>query len=231
MKPYSNHPGNSPNRYAAPYKRRQNSGGGFFPILLFYILPFLAVNGLIFFLVTIRPKAQVTISESGDYISSRMELKIKSLLPLQSVEVSLDGVPLESLKKTGSKSYDATLTSNGMLEIKLTSVNKMKAIVYEAVDVLDDTPPTVSDSQIEGGVLSFHLEDSQSGVDFTSITATDENNEDFLPLTVNRITGIVTFQMGEINLTITARDKIGNELHTTFDPQGEGIEEETPEAF
>lgn len=204
--------------------RHDDGRSGFLTVLLFYVLPFIVVNGLIFILVTARPKGEVIINESSDYISTTMELKIKSLLPLKTMELALDGTPIE-VTKTGSKTYTAILTTNGMLEIKLTCFNKMKTILYEQVNVLDDTPPAAKDNVLEDGILSFRLEDSQSGVDFSSISACDEDNPEILPLSIDRSTGLVTFEIKKENLAVTVKDMIGNELHITFTSQGESIEE------
>ena len=139
--------------------------------------------------------------------------------------MTLDGAPVE-LTKTGLKTYSTVLTNNGGLEIKLTSFNKMKTILHEQVNVLDDTPPVIKDKVFEDGVLSFRLEDSQSGVDYSSISGCDDDNQVISPLSIDRSTGRVTFELKKDNFTITAKDKIGNELHRTFTPQGESVEEE-----
>jgi len=160
--------------------RRDNGKSGFLSVLLFYVLPFIVINGIIFLLVTARPKAEITIGESSDFISTTMELKVKSLLPIKTMEVSLDSTPIE-LTKTGGSTYKTTLKNNGTLEVKLTGFNKMKSVSYETVNVLDDTPPAVKDNVLENEILSFRLEDTQSGVDYSSITASDEDNADILP--------------------------------------------------
>lgn len=223
---------NQYNNQIRPNRRKTRSGNrndagknGFLSVLLFYVLPFIVINGLIFFLVTSRPKGDITIGESSDYISTTMELKIKSLLPVNSMEVSLNGSPVE-ITKTGLKSYSAVLKSNGTLTVKLTCFNKMKTVIDEQVDVLDDTPPVIKDKVVENGILSFRLEDSQSGVDYSSISACDEDNQDIAPMSIDRSTGRVTFELIKDNLNITAKDNIGNELHVTITPQGESIEEE-----
>ncbi|MDR1772178.1 MAG: hypothetical protein LBS02_16300 [Hungatella sp.] len=214
------------NRRKTRSGNRNDAGqSGFLSVLLFYVLPFIIVNGLIFFLVTSKPKGEITIGESSDYISTTMELKINSLLPVKGMEVTLDGAPVE-LTKTGLKTYSTVLTNNGGLEIKLTSFNKMKTILHEQVNVLDDTPPVIKDKVFEDGVLSFRLEDSQSGVDYSSISGCDDDNQVISPLSIDRSTGRVTFELKKDNFTITAKDKIGNELHRTFTPQGESVEEE-----
>ena len=223
---------NQYNNQIRPNRRKTRSGNrndagknGFLSVLLFYVLPFIVINGLIFFLVTSRPKGEITIGESSDYISTTMELKIKSLLPVNSMEVSLNGSPVE-ITKTGLKTYSAVLKSNGTLTVKLTCFNKMKTVIDEQVDVLDDTPPVIKDNVVENGILSFRLEDSQSGVDYSSISACDEDNQDIAPMSIDRSTGRVTFELIKDNLNITAKDNIGNELHVTITPQGESIEEE-----
>lgn len=223
------------NQYNRQYNsNRKKSGSGygrnssrseFMTVLLFYVLPFLVVNGLIFILATAKPKAVVAISEENDYITTTMDLKVKSLLPIKKVELALDGVALEPAK-TGSKAYQVQLTSNGMLEIKLTSVNLMKTIVYEQINVLDDTPPTLKDKLIEDGIISFRLEDTQSGVNYSSIVASSEKTPEILPLSIDRSTGLITFEVQNENLSITAKDNIGNELHITVNPNGEDLEED-----
>lgn len=215
-------------RKTSPGSKKGSGRSSFLTVLLFYVLPFLAVNGLIFLLVTSRPKGDVIIGESKDYISTTMELRISSLLPIASMEMTLDGTPVEA-SKTGSKTYTAILTNNGVLEIKMTSLNQMKTTLYEQVNVLDDTPPSMKETRFEEGVLSFFLEDTQSGVDFSSIYASDEDNPDILPLSIDRSTGLVTFEIKKENLTVNAKDKIGNEMHKTFNPQGESIEESEEE--
>ncbi len=214
------------NRRKTRSGNRNDAGkSGFLSVLLFYVLPFIVVNGLIFFLVTSKPKGEITINESSDYISTTMELKIKSLLPVKSIEVTLDGAPIE-MTKTGLKTYSTVLKNNGVLEVKLICFNKMKTVLGDQVDVLDDTPPVIKDRVVENGILSFRLEDSQSGVDYSSISGCDEDNQDIAPLSIDRSTGRVTFELKKDNLNITAKDKIGNELHATITPQGESIEEE-----
>lgn len=218
MNQYNNQSRSNRGTAGSPYRR--NSGkSGFLSVILFYVLPFLVVNGLIFFLVTAKPKGEIVIGESKDYISTTIELKVKSILPLKGIELTLDGTPVE-VTKTGSRTYTTVLTSNGYLEAKLTSFNKMKTVLNEQVDILDDTQPAIKDNVIKDGVLSFRLEDSQSGVDFSSVTVSDESGSQVKPLAIDRSTGLITVEIDKENLTVTAKDMIGNELHATFTPDG-----------
>ncbi len=222
------------NNYSRQNRKKGNSGyrynsgrSDFMTVLLFYIIPFIVVNSLIFVLVTARPKGSVTIGETSDFISTTIELKVKSLLPIKEPILTLDGNPVE-ITKTGSKTYTAVLNSNGSLEVELASINQMRNIFYESINILDDAPPAITDTILEDNVLSFRLEDSQSGIDYSSIYACDEDTPQILPLSIDRSTGIVTFDMQNENLTICAKDLIGNEVRVTINPEGQNVEEEPP---
>lgn len=215
---------------------RQNRGKGgsgyrydsgrsdFMTVLLFYIIPFIVVNALIFLVVTARPKGEITVGETSDYISTTVELKVKSLLPIKEPVLTLDGNAVE-FTKTGSRTYTAVLNSNGVLEVELISLNQMRNIFYEQINILDDTPPTIEDPILEDHILSFRLEDSQSGIDYSSVYACDDDTPEILPLSIDRSTGIVTFEMQNENLTICVKDLTGNEARVPINPNGEPIEE------
>lgn len=224
MNQYNNQP-RSGRRQSGPQYRQDAGKHGFLSVLLFYVLPFILINGLIFFVVTEKPKGDISIGESSDYISTTMELKISSLLPLKSMEVTLDGNPVE-ITKSGSKIYTANLKNNGALEVKLTGFNKMRTVFGEQVNVLDDTPPVIKDKMFKEGILSFRLDDSQSGVDYSSVTAYNEDKPEILPLSIDRSTGLIMFEIKKENLTISAKDKIGNEMHVTYDPKGQSVDDE-----
>ncbi len=197
-------------------------------VLLFYVLPFIVVNTIIFFLVTSIPKGTVTVGETADFQSTVVELHVDSLLPIKAPAATLDSNPIE-LTKTGSRTYTATLTSNGNLTVELEGYNRMKSTIYQVVSVLDDTPPAIQDTKMDDEIISLRFTDSQSGVDFSTVLAYDENEKEILPLTIDRSTGEVTFQLPKTNLTICARDLAGNEVRGTFSPEGEAITEENSE--
>lgn len=198
--------------------RSVSSGQEWLHNLLFYILPFIVINGLIFFLVTTKPECELIIGEDHDYLSTEIKINIKSFLPTKDLAVTLDSEPVE-LVKGKKNSYTATITKNGALEISVKSVNGMAASSYEYIGILDDNPPAVSSSAIEDNMLTFTLEDSQSGVNFDSIYATDSLGITVYPASVDKNTGTVTFPMDEDGLTVFISDMSGNQGQTTFKPQ------------
>jgi hypothetical protein len=217
-------------------RRRKSSDYGydsgrseFATILLFYVLPFIVVNAIIFVLVTSIPKAAVTIGDSKDYISTTMELKVKSLLPIKEPIVTQEEEEIV-LTKTGFNTYTAPIHSNGTLKVEVKAINTMGTVLYEQVDVLDDGNPSLTNPIIEDGILSFHLEDTQSGVDFSSVYLTYDDDTKELPLSIDRSTGIVTFVLRENHYTVYASDYAGNQMGLPSDPEDspeEGTEEET----
>ena len=111
-----------------PSQRRSRSpkkGSSFGHILLCYILPFLAVNLAIFFIVTATPKIEMTISDTTDYKTLDVSFKVHSLLPLKKMTTTLESQPIEFQKEKGV--YHAVLTNNGTLEVYVLSLNGMQA--------------------------------------------------------------------------------------------------------
>lgn len=177
-------------------------------ILLFYVLPYLLINGLIFYLVTVKPKYTVSVGETTDYTTTSMSLTIKSILPTRNLSVSLNGEPLE-LESTGKKSYTAPITVNGTIEVYLESFNGMAVSTYEHVNILDDDPPTIEVASIEDGILTITLSDSQSGIDFTSLHAIDSTGAIIQPLSVDKLNYTATFQTDPGGMTLYVTDMSG----------------------
>lgn len=188
--------------------------------LLFYVLPFLVINGLIFFFVTTTPKCTLTVGENHNYVSAEIEITLKSVLPTKNLTVTLDSEPVELTAK-GKKTYTATLEKNGLLEISVGSINGMSTTRYEQISVLDDIPPSCEEYSIEEGILSFKLVDTQSGIDYNSIYATDHQGLTVLPLSTDRQKGTITFAMDPMGLTVHSKDLTGNEGQTVFNLNNE----------
>lgn len=218
------------NNYYAPRQYRNTGGRSeFMTVLLFYVLPFIVVNALIFFLVTVKPNCEITVADTTDYLSTTATIKIKSLLPVKAPVATLDGQAV-SLIKEGKKTYTATVHNNGILEVDLLSLNKMKSTTYKDVNVLDDNPPSISENELSSDeILSFKLNDSQSGIDYSSIYALDGNNARHAPLTIDRSTGVITFEMITDVLHVYVKDLSGNEVQATFDSKGDNTEQITTE--
>lgn len=195
-------------------KNTRRSGLETRKLLLFYILPFIIVNGIIFYLATCKPKFTVTAGETTDYSTTSMTFTIKSILPTKNLSITINSEPLE-LEQTGKKTYTATVTQNGTIEIYLENFNGMAVTAYEHVNILDDEPPQIDTYSIVDGVLTVTLSDSQSGIDFSSIYAVTSTGATVHPLSVDKQTSTVTFTSDPNGLTLYLKDMSG---HITEQP-------------
>ena len=47
--------------------------------LLFYVLPYIVINAIIFFLVTATPKVDMSVGDTSDYRTTQVEFKVDSM--------------------------------------------------------------------------------------------------------------------------------------------------------
>lgn len=212
-------------------KNARLTSPGLKTILLFYVLPYLLINGLIFYLVTVKPKYTVTVGETIDYTTTSMTLKIKSILPTRNLAVSLNGEPLE-MEETDKKTYTAPITVNGTIEVYLESFNGMGIYTYEHVNILDDDPPAIEVTNVEDGILTIALSDSQSGIDFNSLHAIDSTGNMVQPLSVDKLNYTATFQTDPNGMTLYVSDMSGltSEQPLSITQVTEGMDGESGEA-
>ncbi|MGN0158514.1 MAG: hypothetical protein ACI39W_05165 [Brotaphodocola sp.] len=202
-------------------RRQKNTAAEWGHVFLFYVLPFVVFNGLLFYLVTATPSLSCTVSDTNDYLSTEVHVTINTLFPTKELTVTMDGEPLE-LTKTKNRSYTTTVYKNGSIEASVLNFNGMSATVFEHVNVLDDNPPSIEDASVVDGVLTLTVTDSQSGVDFDSITALTSEGETIEPISVNRDTNTLSYKMDSGKLSIISLDKAGNEARSTITANSSG---------
>ena len=145
-------------------------------VVLFYIIPFLLINLLIFFLVTLRPKFKLHIEESSDFRTAEIQVEMHPRLPLAAFEVKLDDAPL-NLENLGGGHYKASVDKNGTLEVTVRYINGMHRTQYEHIGSVDDQPPLISGDELDGNMLTVSFDDPQSGINYDSIYAMDADEE------------------------------------------------------
>lgn len=214
-------PRNQRSTYRSARYPRRSSGDGFFHVLLFYILPFLVFNGILFYCVTSRPKASLVLADTNDYLTTTATLKVESMFPTKSIEISMEGTALEAEKKKG-RTYLIPLSKNGMLEAKITNLNGMSTTVFESVNILDDNPPAIEDASIADGIVTLTVTDSQSGVNFDSIYAVNSAGTRLEPVAVDRSTCTLSYEMDPSGFHVYAQDKAGNEAQKTYTSRRDG---------
>lgn len=205
-------------------------------VLLFYVLPFLVFNSLLFYCVTARPKVLVELADTNDYLTTEATVTLKSWFPTKEITFSMDGETLEAEKGKG-RTYTIPITKNGVIEVSVTNLNGMSALEFGHVNILDDNPPSMENTSIADGIVKLTISDSQSGVNLDSVYATDSTGQTVTPLSVDRSTATFTFEMDPQGLHIHAQDKAGNEVLGNFTSHKESgvetlqgnVEEVTPQ--
>ncbi len=184
-------------------------------LLLFYILPFIIINAIIFFLATTKPKYELSVAETNDYRTTTVTFSIKSYLPLKEVTITLNSEPLD-LTRTGKNTYTAVISTNGILDVYMKNFNGMSLSEYEVIDILDDGAPELVSYDVNEGILTLTVKDTQSGIDYSSLYATTTSGTVVQPLSVDQANGLVTFQLDPGGLTVSIKDLSGNEYLPSF---------------
>ena len=193
-------------------------------VVLFYIIPFLLINLLIFFLVTLRPKFKLHIEESSDFRTAEIQVEMHPRLPLAAFEVKLDDTPL-NLENLGGGHYKASVDKNGTLEVTVRYINGMHRTQYEHIGSVDDQPPLISGDELDGNMLTVSFDDPQSGINYDSIYAMDADEERVLPSSIDESENKAVFQVLTSRLEVLISDQLGHEAVANFtelDAMGNG---------
>lgn len=213
------------NKKKNPYSRTSWKDNPILRNLVFFVLPFFLINGLIFFFAVYTPKVELDISDTTDYKSVDVTVRIRSLLPLKSSSITVDSAPLET--ERSGHTYTATLTSNGVVEVTAESINGMSRTVYEQVATLDDTAPSVDeDYTLNSNFLTITVSDSLSGVNYDKLYGRNEDGERIEPTSIDRETGTVVFPMSGNTIVVHIEDFVGNAAEPSYSIRIEGLDEE-----
>ena len=204
--------------------------------LLFYVLPYIVINAIIFFLVTATPKVDMSVGDTSDYRTTQVEFKVDSMLPISEMTVQMESQPIE-YTEVGRNHFVCDVSANGMLYVTVKSINGMQTNNYVSVSILDDTAPSIDEEScvISRGELTFVIEDSQSGVDYDSIYGIYDGNKEVKPTKMDTATGTVTIPMYSDSIELHFEDMVGNARmgvisSTTGDYEESGDETASAEA-
>lgn len=180
--------------------------------LLFYVLPYIVINGIILILVCSSPSVSIEVQDTADYMSSEVDFTIHSILPLREMTVTLESQPLE-YERSGN-TYFCLITQNGTFMVQAVAVNGMQVREFEDIAVLDDAAPSIDaeTASVRNGTLTFYISDNQSGVDYDSIYAITDTGESLLPTEVDKTLGTVSIALplGCSSVDLYYEDMVGN---------------------
>jgi len=202
----------TPQRVRKHISPRDNS---FISLLLFWILPFILINTILFVIFTSAPKFDVVVDDPGDFASANVSIKVKSIFPNNGVTATLAGEPFE-LTKGDDGTYTATAYNNGTLQVEVVNKNGINKIIYETISCIDDAPPTLTQADTASGFVSLYVDDTQSGVNYNSIYAVTTDSATIYPSLMDQGESLVAFYYDTKSIEIHACDNVGHETIATF---------------
>lgn len=187
----------------------------FLSLLLFWILPFIVINVILFFALTSTPDLEITIDDPGNYQNATITVKVKSIFPNDGLGVTLDDVPIE-MTEGPDRTYTATVNSNGTVAAGMTNKNGMSKLVYETIDCIDDAPPTIQEADSASGMVSIYVDDAQSGVNYDSIYAVKSDGSTTGASLIDEGESLVVFNYDAPLVEVHVSDNAGHEAVVSF---------------
>lgn len=182
-----------------------------------FLIPYVLINGIIFFLFIQVPKIQVVDQDSKEYEDNKIKFQIDSMLPLVDIKTFYQESEI-AYSKLGNN-YIINAENNGSYKIQVTSLNRASANSIVDIETQDNIPPAIDlDSAVlTGNTLIISVHDTQSEINYDNIYASLENGENIKPTYIDKSSGTVQFQISSGNKVIVhVEDISGNHSETSF---------------
>ena len=182
-----------------------------------FLIPYVLINGLLFFLFIQVPKIQVVDQNSKDYEENKIKFSIDCALPLTDVKTFYQESEI-AYSKLGNL-YIINADNNGSYQIKVTALNKSSANSIVEIKSQDSVAPNIDldSAVITGNTLIISVRDNQSGINYDNLYATLENGTKIIPSYIDKSSGTVQFQITDGKKVIVhVEDDFGNHSETSF---------------
>lgn len=186
-------------------------------IFLGFLLPFVTINGIVFFLFIQTPKINVLDTDSKDYEENKIKFTIKSALPITNINVYFQDQEVPYTKFGAYYAIDAK--DNGTYQIIVSSLNKASSNSYINIETVDSEPPKINTSEatITGDTLSVTITDGQTGINYDNVYGINEDQSTIEPSYIDKASGTIQFKFeNKKKLTIHIEDMYGNSSEATF---------------
>lgn len=206
-------------------EKRNNILNIFLRIVFGFIVPFIVINGLIYFVYTAHPTINIVendnvLDENGN---ANISFTIDCPIPLSGViayrveeDNSINEIPYTKL---GDK-YNINISENGTYIITAKSINNSVSKTSTYIDTLDNNPPSINmeNAILIGKSITFEISDDQSGINYDNLYSIDDSGRIEHPQSLDESSGTVTFRFENTSkLTIHVEDKSGNSFETTIE--------------
>ena len=204
------------NRKSIKKTEQSNISSILLKFFLGFLLPYLLINGIIFFIYTEVPRINIR-EQADDKQLSKIEWTIDSKLPVIDVKVECLDVEVPYTKSGNVYSIDAPTV--GTYKITAKALNQLTAVSSCSIESLDESAPIIHTESaiIANGTLTITISDNQNAINFDSIYAKDENGNMISAMSMNQDTGSVQFNVsGLSSIIIHAEDLSGNSSETNL---------------
>lgn len=198
-------------------KRKMSIGEIILRFFFCFLIPYILINGIIFFLFIQTPKIHVVEQDSKDYEENKIKFSVNCLLPVTDVKTYYQESEI-AYSKLGNV-YIINADNNGAYKINITALNNSTANSIIEIDTQDSVPPTIDldSAVITGNTLIISVRDNQSGINYDNLYATLENGTRLSPTYIDKSSGTVQFQITEGKKVIVhVEDDFGNHSDTSF---------------
>lgn len=182
-----------------------------------FLIPFVIINGLIFYIYIQSPNIKVISPDSDEFEKNKIKFTVDCKLPIKDVEVTFQDnvVAYTRLKDL----YIVEVNTNGSYQITATAINNATAKCYGGVETIDSVAPTIDldTAIITGNTLIISIHDDQSQINYDKLYATLEDGTKVEPKQVDKTIGSVQFQIDKGNkITVHLEDEHENSSETPF---------------
>lgn len=182
-----------------------------------FLIPFVAINGLIFFIYVQCPTIKVIDTDSNEYEENKIKFYVNCRIPLKDVSVTYENNSIPYTKSNDT--YILDISDNGIYTIKAVALNGAISNYSVPVDTKDSVPPKIDidTAVITGNTLIITVSDNESSINYDNLYATLEDGTKISPKAVDKAVGTVQFQIDSGNkVVVYVEDEYGNHSETSF---------------
>ena len=183
-----------------------------------FLVPFVLINGLIFFLFIQTPTINIVEENNENYEENKLKFSVDCKLPITEINVYYQNDTIIPYTKLGDY-YSVDIENNGLYTIKAVALNKAQSSYPLNVETRDSVPPTIDidSAVITGNTLIINVHDDQSGINYETIYASIDDTENISPTFIDRASGTIQFVIENGNkINIFVEDMEGNHSGTSI---------------
>lgn len=205
------------NKSNVQVKRKMSIGEILLQFFFGFLIPFVIINGLIFFFCIQVPNIKVVDNDSSEYEDSKIKFSIDCILPIINIKTSYEDKEIPYIKYGDMYIIDAN--DNGSYQISVTALNRATAQVIATIETKDVVSPIIdiNNAIITSNMLIFSIFDAESEINYDNIYAITENGDRIDPSYIDKSSNTIQFQIESgKKLMVHVEDVEGNPTETTF---------------